>query len=1553
MEDKDTELLCKVTANHLFLAQFEPFRATVRSLRARNPDLARAIIQTIVSRGGQLGYAGSDSDSGRILRSYSCPSPAVLTFLCTLELLEFPDASSQLWSFDDNSLKLRAEFLLYVHTVSARVLGELKDGVNLEENENFDEGITKNEEFRILQGFLEVGLSRLKPDLIELEENREENVGFLGGFSEEEIMGLRGVVLKNSDIFDVLCGNIEKQVGRMENEDSGLAIALRTDMRRREEEERMLRLIQKCVQVAHLDAMRECLEANDEDGAVSHIRFLHLDHGVEEAEYSMVLQDLLKKVSSGKANYGDTWLAMRTKVLLVYAEALSSHCTRLAQMIQVIQDKLLSEEIEVYNASENNQIPLPLQRLLNFFAELMPETSSKETPLSLKIATASCMRDMYHYARVCGLHALECVIDTALSLVQREKLQEACEVLSLFPWLQPLVAALGWDLLSGKTLLRRKLMQLLWTSKSQVLRLEESSLYGNKIDEAFCIEHLCDSLCYQLDVASFVACVNSGRPWNLKSSVLLSGKEITEQGDENVQWDPFVENFVLERLSFQSPLRVIFDLVPSIKFQDAIELISMQPITSTLSAWKRMQDIELMHMRYALESGVLALGAMENSATDGAGDQQMALSHLKDLTNHLDAITNIPRKIFMVNIIISLLHMDNLCLDLTSYDPSRRSSESSDIHSGEQADATTHEGGNKMVVSLIGQVLNILRQQLPLSLSDLDNALADHTSAGGKQALEWTILRAKKFIEDWEWRLSILQRLLPLSERQWRWKEALTVLRAAPSKLLNLCMQRSKYDLGEEAIHRFSLPPEDKATLELAEWVDGAFTKASVEDAVSRAADGTFAVQEVDFLSLRSQLGHLAAILLCIDVAAATAKLPNMSLKLLNQAQIMLSEIYPGSSPKIGSAYWDQILEVAIISVVKRVLKRLHELLEQDNLPALQDILSGEMILPLSREFHRQGNRERTLVLLHQMIDDAHRGKRQFLSGKLHNLARAIADEETERDQTRGSVPYSDRRGLPSYEKNGVLGLGLRTSKQSSLISPADENNVKSASYDVKDSEMRLFGPFSSKIMTYLSQFILHIAAIGDIVDGTDTTHDFNYFSLVYEWPKDLLTRLVFERDSTDAAGKVAEIMSADFVHEVISSCVPPVYPPRSGRGWACIPVIPTLPYSYPESKVFSPTSREAKPKIYFRSSATPGVPLYPLKLDIVKHLVKLSAVRAILACVFGSTILYSGSDPAISGSLNDGSQLPPDADRFFYEFALDQSERFPTLNRWIQMQTNLHRVSEFAVMSENRADEGKDKSEAKTAMKRFRDNDSDTESEVDDVAVSHSISTPLPELKDQGNVPSDPWLESPKSEIAEHDKTIFLSFDWENEGPYEIAVERLIDEGKLMDALVLSDRFLRNGASDQLLQLLIISGEESAFYGQQGYSGFSWQYCLRLRDKQLAAGLALNCHLSDGDPLKIEVVERRQALLRYKRILGANILHNSWQEVETDCKEDPEGVALRLAEKGAVSAALEVAESAGLSIELRRELQGRQLVKLLTADPLNGGGPAEASRFFVFSTRL
>lgn len=41
-------------------------------------------------------------------------------------------------------------------------------------------------------------------------------------------------------------------------------------------------------------------------------------------------------------------------------------------------------------------------------------------------------------------------------------------------------------------------------------------------------------------------------------------------------------------------------------------------------------------------------------------------------------------------------------------------------------------------------------------------------------------------------------------------------------------MQKAKFDIGEEAVHRFSLSAEDKATLELVEWVDSACRKESV-----------------------------------------------------------------------------------------------------------------------------------------------------------------------------------------------------------------------------------------------------------------------------------------------------------------------------------------------------------------------------------------------------------------------------------------------------------------------------------------------------------------------------------------------------------------------------------------------------------------------------------------------------------------------------------------------------------------------------------------------------
>lgn len=60
----------------------------------------------------------------------------------------------------------------------------------------------------------------------------------------------------------------------------------------------------------------------------------------------------------------------------------------------------------------------------------------------------------------------------------------------------------------------------------------------------------------------------------------------------------------------------------------------------------RIQDIELMHMRYALEAIVLALGAMDEVIKDETdASHHVVFYYLKDLTTHLEAIKNVPRKV--------------------------------------------------------------------------------------------------------------------------------------------------------------------------------------------------------------------------------------------------------------------------------------------------------------------------------------------------------------------------------------------------------------------------------------------------------------------------------------------------------------------------------------------------------------------------------------------------------------------------------------------------------------------------------------------------------------------------------------------------------------------------------------------------------------------------------------------------------------------------------------------------------------------------------------------
>lgn len=173
-----------------------------------------------------------------------------------------------------------------------------KEKGELNETESFDEKVKlldKSEELgdvnsefsdcvRVLDRFMELGVKRLKPNL-NINENLNENVHV--SIEEGELMCLRKVILEYADVFDALFWNIDKQVSGWESFDSERAIVRREELSE-EEDKRVLGLMQRSIQLAHLDAMEECLREEDEEGAVSRIRFLHPGYGVEEAEYRYV-----------------------------------------------------------------------------------------------------------------------------------------------------------------------------------------------------------------------------------------------------------------------------------------------------------------------------------------------------------------------------------------------------------------------------------------------------------------------------------------------------------------------------------------------------------------------------------------------------------------------------------------------------------------------------------------------------------------------------------------------------------------------------------------------------------------------------------------------------------------------------------------------------------------------------------------------------------------------------------------------------------------------------------------------------------------------------------------------------------------------------------------------------------------------------------------------------------------------------------------------------------------------------------------------------------------
>lgn len=260
--EKEEAFLARVAVNHLFLSQFEALRASILSLRKRNPGLALAFLRTIVADGGRF---------DGVLWSGTCSSPSHLAWLAALEVLDFRNIAS-VWSFDPDLLRLKVELLLLVQLVISRVSDA--------------EGVGGEAYVNVLNRVLDLGLRILRSYVMD-DIGDDDEIPLI---MDDELGSLWTVFLEHADVFDEICANIQRQTQWFETPDSsGLAISLRTEAKGSSnssaKELEALSGMQKHVQLAHLDAFKKCLSSENMDEALLHLRFFHLDHGVEETEY--------------------------------------------------------------------------------------------------------------------------------------------------------------------------------------------------------------------------------------------------------------------------------------------------------------------------------------------------------------------------------------------------------------------------------------------------------------------------------------------------------------------------------------------------------------------------------------------------------------------------------------------------------------------------------------------------------------------------------------------------------------------------------------------------------------------------------------------------------------------------------------------------------------------------------------------------------------------------------------------------------------------------------------------------------------------------------------------------------------------------------------------------------------------------------------------------------------------------------------------------------------------------------------------------------------------
>ena len=429
---------------------------------------------------------------------------------------------------------------------------------------------------------------------------------------------------------------------------------------------------------------------------------------------------------------------------------------------------------------------------------------------------------------------------------------------------------------------------------------------------------------------------------------------------------------------------------------------------------------------------------------------------------------------------------------------------------------------SKLAVKLFDAVITLIEESIstcaPIDEDYIDhilNSVGRRDEAKAVSSVLLKIVDGRKsaldtFVDQARWRLNIITQLFSseISESSASWPEIFKILHATPTSLLQICKSYNKYGLCDETVRRYSIPESEASSVHLAEWIDGLTTRVSVDGMITQMSmhsspqGGVEAVQKSaveDFESYiqSCKMDDMDKLLLYIDVGTAVAPYEEVSSRMFATAQSTMRSYDKGDESEVPE---DKI----ILDLCDKVLSAISQ-------PSKKEVASVPKRLTsanLQDNASSVGEHTKAVQMLLEALKMAKDGRKQFLSGVLHNICRALSVDGGIRSET---------------FKGRLHSVGLCHQ----LLS----NNCVNIEQEPQHWD-------------YMSTFISYLAHIGDAIASVDNQDTYNHFNLLQKDPKDILMYVLFERKDPEIASRIAKLLHTNLIDEVLKACVPQIHPP-------------------------------------------------------------------------------------------------------------------------------------------------------------------------------------------------------------------------------------------------------------------------------------------------------------------------------------------------------------------------------------------------------------------------